>query len=81
MVVTQTFSNGQTDDRTMAAGASVTWTHCSALFEVIWDKTRRVRADATMHPRGRWGASARTPMSAWTQPSVRAHMGVQNSFW
>jgi hypothetical protein len=25
---------GRTDDRTMAAGASVTWTHCSVLFEV-----------------------------------------------
>jgi hypothetical protein len=36
---------GRTDDRTMAAGASVTWTHCSVLFEVTWGKTRRVRAD------------------------------------
>jgi hypothetical protein len=26
----------RTDDRTMAAGASVTWTHCSVLFEVTW---------------------------------------------
>jgi hypothetical protein len=45
-VVTRTFSDGQTDDRTMAAGASVTWTHCSILFEVTWGKTRCVRADA-----------------------------------
>jgi hypothetical protein len=36
MVVTRTFSDGRTDDRTMAAGASVTWTHCSVLFEVTW---------------------------------------------
>jgi hypothetical protein len=33
-VVTRTFSDGRTDDRTMAVGASVTWTHCSVLFEV-----------------------------------------------
>jgi hypothetical protein len=31
--------NGRTDGRTMAAGASVTWTHCSVLFEVTWGKT------------------------------------------
>jgi hypothetical protein len=36
---------GRTDDWTMAAGASVTWTHCSVLFEVTWDKTRCVRAN------------------------------------
>jgi hypothetical protein len=35
-VVTRMFS----DKRTMAAGTSVTWTHCSVLFEVTW-----VRAD------------------------------------
>jgi hypothetical protein len=29
-------TDGRTDDRTMAAGASVTWTHCSVLFEVTW---------------------------------------------
>jgi hypothetical protein len=29
----------------MAAGASVTWTHCSVLFEVTWAKT-------DLHPRG-----------------------------
>jgi hypothetical protein len=42
-VVTRTFSDGRTDgrtdDRTMAVGASVTWTHCSVLFEVTWGKT------------------------------------------
>jgi hypothetical protein len=36
----------------MVAGASVTWTHCSVLFEVTWGNTVRVRADATMRPRG-----------------------------
>jgi hypothetical protein len=69
---------GRTDGRTMAAGASVTWMHCSVLFEVTWGKTRCVRADGTMRPRGRTrvradtSASARTPMCARTQPSVRA---------
>jgi hypothetical protein len=45
-------TDGRTDDRTMAAGASVTWTHCSVFFEVTWGKTRCVRADTS--------ASART---------------------
>jgi hypothetical protein len=52
-VVMRTFSDGQTDNRTMAAGASVTWTHCSVLFEVTSDKTKCIRADVTMRPRGR----------------------------
>jgi hypothetical protein len=30
---------GRTDGRTIAAGASVTWTQCSILFEVTWGKT------------------------------------------
>jgi hypothetical protein len=47
----------------MAVGASVTWTHCSVLFEVTWNKTRRVCTDE--------------PMSARTQSSVRADMGVR----
>jgi hypothetical protein len=42
-VVTRTITDGRTDGRmdgrTMAAGASVTWTHYSVLFEVTWDKT------------------------------------------
>jgi hypothetical protein len=80
MVVTRMFSDRRTDERTddqtMAAGASVTWTHCSVLFEVTKGKTRCDRADATIRPRGRWGASVRTSMSARTQPSVRADMGI-----
>jgi hypothetical protein len=38
-VVTRTITDGRMDGRTMAAGASVTWTHCSVLIEVTWDKT------------------------------------------
>jgi hypothetical protein len=53
----------RTNDRTMAAGASVTWTHWSVLFEVTWDKTRRVLAEAL--------ASARP------QPSIHTDMGVR----
>jgi hypothetical protein len=45
-------TEGRTDSRTMAAGASVTWTHYSVLFEVTWGKKVRVRADI--------GPSART---------------------
>jgi hypothetical protein len=91
MVVTRTFSDGRTDDRTMAAGASVTWMHCSVLFEVTWGKTRLVRADAwscprghervcadaTMRPRGCTRVRADTSASARMQPSVRADMGVR----
>jgi hypothetical protein len=51
MVVTRTFSDGRMDNRTMAAGSSVTWMHCSVRFEVTWGKTRRVRADAPMSAR------------------------------
>jgi hypothetical protein len=46
-------ADGRTDDRTMPAGASVTWTHCSVLFGVTWGKTRCVRADAGVRPCGR----------------------------
>jgi hypothetical protein len=31
----------------------VTWTHYSVLFEITWGKTRSVRADARVRPRGR----------------------------
>jgi hypothetical protein len=68
-VVTQTFSDGRTDgrtdgqtgSRTMAAGASVTWTHCSVLFEITWNKTL---ASA------RTWASARTPLPPRPSPSL-----------
>jgi hypothetical protein len=45
------WTDGRTDGRMMAAGASVTGTHCSVLFGVTWDKTVRVHVDATMRPR------------------------------
>jgi hypothetical protein len=32
-------TNGWTDDQTMAAGASVTWTHCSVLLKLPGGKT------------------------------------------
>jgi hypothetical protein len=60
----------------MAAGASVTWTNCSVLFEVTWDKTKRVREDVPMSAQT-LGCVRQTPMSARTQPSVRADMGVR----
>jgi hypothetical protein len=49
-------TDGRTDDRTMAAGASVTWTHCSVLFEVTWGKTA---ASARTHQRPRGRAASR----------------------
>jgi hypothetical protein len=51
MVVTRTIMDGRTDTRTMAAGSSMTWTHCSVCYEVTWNKKARVRADAPLHPR------------------------------
>jgi hypothetical protein len=33
-VVMWTITDGRTDGRTMAVGASVTWTHCSVCYEV-----------------------------------------------
>jgi hypothetical protein len=49
-------TNRRTDDRTMAAGASVTCTHCSVLFEVTWAKTA---ASARTHQRPRRRAASR----------------------
>jgi hypothetical protein len=48
----------------MTVGASVTWTHCSVLFEVTWGKTRRVRTDA--HVRD----SVRTHLPPLPSPSL-----------
>jgi hypothetical protein len=67
-VVTRTISDGRTDGRRMAAGASVTWTHCSVLFEVTWDKTLAsmriwcIRADAPQRPRGHGRPRRRTSL-------------------
>jgi hypothetical protein len=57
-VVTRMITDGRTDDRTMAAGPPVTWTHCSVRYEVTWGLNTRVRADAPpspllCYPRGR----------------------------
>jgi hypothetical protein len=66
-------TDGRMDDRMMAAGASVTWTHCSILFKVTWDKIRRVRTDALAsvriraRPRGR--ISLPSPLPPLPSPS------------
>jgi hypothetical protein len=80
-VVTRMITDGRTDGRTMAAGASVTWTHCSVLFEVTWGKTLAstrthpsVCADAKTCPRGRTLVSARTWASKRTWASARTHL-------
>jgi hypothetical protein len=46
------WTDGRTDSRLMAAGASVTWTHYSVLFEVTWGK-KRASARTRMRPRER----------------------------
>jgi hypothetical protein len=53
----------------MAAGASVTWTHCSILSEVTWGKTMRVCADTTMRPRGHRPVHA-DELTSLTSPSL-----------
>jgi hypothetical protein len=50
----------RTDDRTMAIGLSVTWTHCSARYKVTSEINRRIRVDVPLRPRGRKRASVRT---------------------
>jgi hypothetical protein len=70
MIVTRTFSDEQTDDRTMATGASVTWMHCSNLFEVTW-----VKQGASVQTRPCVRADA--PAFTRTQPSVHMDMGVR----
>jgi hypothetical protein len=73
-VVTRTFSDGRTDDRTMAAGASVTWTHCSVLFEVTWDKTAasaRTGSVQAMDAKGLYKGSSNVPFSLPSSPWPR----------
>jgi hypothetical protein len=62
-VVKRTFSDGRTDGRTMAAGASVTWTHCSVIFEVTWNKIVRVRTDEKTRLRRRISLPSPLPPS------------------
>jgi hypothetical protein len=52
----------------MAAGASVTRTHCSIHFEVTWDKTVRVRA---MDAKGLHKGSSNIPFSLPSSPWPR----------
>jgi hypothetical protein len=72
MVDTRTFSDGRTNDRTMAAGASVTWTHYSVLFEVTWGTTRRVpnNASARMRPCPRGRISLPSPLPPLSPPPL-----------
>jgi hypothetical protein len=51
-VVTWMIEDGRMDDRTMAVGSSVTWTHCSDRYKVTSRINRRVSADAGVHPGG-----------------------------
>jgi hypothetical protein len=46
-----TIENGQMDGPTMAAGSSMTWTHCSVRYKVTSGVNRHIRVDATKHPR------------------------------
>jgi hypothetical protein len=67
--------NGRTDGRTMAAGASVTWTHCSVCFEVIWGKTllsARMRTCVrAMDAKGLHKGSSNIPFSLPSSPWPR----------
>jgi hypothetical protein len=72
--------NGRTDGRTMAVGASVTWTHCRVLFEVTWGKTLAsartltcVRADGQCpgHDKGLHNGSSNIPFSLPSSPLPR----------
>jgi hypothetical protein len=72
-VVTRTFSDGRTDGRTMAMGASVTWTHCSVLFEVTWGKTRtsaRTGSVPAMDAKGLYKGSSNIPSSPWPREAT-----------
>jgi hypothetical protein len=47
----------------------MTWTHCSVPYEVTWDKTARVRADAPLRPRGHRRVRSDIGLSAQTRSS------------
>jgi hypothetical protein len=66
--------NGRTDGWTMAAGASVTWMHCSVLFEVTWGKTRasaRTGSIQAMDAKGLHKGSSNIPFSLPSSPLPR----------
>jgi hypothetical protein len=67
-------TDGRTDGRTMAAGASVTWTHCSVLFEVTWGKTAasaRTGSVQAMDAKGLYKGSSNVPFSLPSSPWPR----------
>jgi hypothetical protein len=67
-------TDGRTDDPTMAAGASVTWTHCSVLFEVTWGKTTasaRTGSIQAMDAKGLYKGSSNIPFSLPSLPWPR----------
>jgi hypothetical protein len=58
----------------MAAGASVTWTHCSVLFEVTWGKTLasvRMGSVQAMDAKGLHKGSSNIPFSLPSSPLPR----------
>jgi hypothetical protein len=65
----------------MAVGASVTWTHCSVLFEVTWGKTRRVRVDALRSARTRARPHERDHESARTHSCPRGRSLASARTW
>jgi hypothetical protein len=70
-------TDGRTDDRTMAAGASVTWTHCSVLFEVTWGKTAasaRMGSVQAIDAKGLYKGSSNVPFSLPLSPWPREAM-------
>jgi hypothetical protein len=72
-VVMRTIEDGRTDNRTMAVGSFMTWTHCSVRYKVTSGVNRRVRVD-TLGPRGCTPSLPSRPSSAprgRNQTSVR----------
>jgi hypothetical protein len=58
----------------MAAAASVTWTHCSVLFEVTWGKTAvsaRTGSVQAMDAKGLYKGSSNVPFSLPSSPWPR----------
>jgi hypothetical protein len=75
-VVTRTITDGRTDGRTMAAGSSVTWTHCSVRYEVTRGKTL-LSARMRLCIRASMSASERTG-SVHAMDAKGLHKGSSN---
>jgi hypothetical protein len=58
----------------MAAGSSVTWTHCSVRYEVTWGETAHGRRDASVRTRHYVPADIGT--SVRTRHCIRADIGM-----